>query len=81
MTATYSLRRISMSTPRSARTIFRPHVVIARQLVGQDDDVRQRRVAGAELLRRTHDRLRLAESAGVWLARTGVPSFKSRIAW
>src|SRR5438477_9575733 len=62
---------------------FAPHVVVAREPVGQDHDVGQRRVARPERLRGRHAVFFtiFIVSAACLPGRTRAPSFKSRIAW
>src|SRR3989442_365985 len=59
---------------------LRPHVVRARELVGEDDDVGQRAVARVELLGDHEGFLPRAVSAGCRDAFTAAPSCRSRIA-
>src|SRR5947207_3000540 len=62
---------------------FAPHVVVAREPVGQDHDVGQRRVARPERLQGRHAVFFtiFIVSAACLPGRTRAPSFKSRIAW
>src|SRR5207245_10640629 len=58
------------------------HVVVPGQLVGEDHDVRQRRVAGAERLEVGHAAaFFLVVSAACFIARTCAPSLRWRMAW
>src|SRR6267143_7151281 len=63
---------------------FAPHVVVAGELVGQDHDVGQRRVACPERLQGRHAvffTILFVVSAACFVGRTCAPSFRSRIAW
>jgi len=72
---------IAIAADRPARPAVRDHVearLRARELVRQDDDVGERRVARAEGLAVAHDRAR-DESDRCFEPRTAAPSFRSRI--
>src|SRR5437016_10033757 len=77
------LADLQAPAPHGAHHLASP-VGVARELVGQDHDVGQRRVARPERLQGRHAvffTILFAVSAACFAGRTRAPSFRSRIAW